>query len=209
MQLRSDSFHPYARLDGRLAFGEYDPGTRVRLAGNRNPHLAWSAVPKGTQSFAILCWDPDCPAEGSRVNRDGMTVPLDLRRTEFVHWVVCDLPAELRSIKEGAHSDGVTPHGKRPGKTPNGGLQGINDYTGWFASDSEMRGTYGGYDGPGPPWNDERVHGYRFAVYALDVPTLGLSGNFTAAQVREAMAGHVLDQAEILGIYAIYPSAKL
>jgi Raf kinase inhibitor-like YbhB/YbcL family protein len=209
MQLRSDSFHPYARLEGRLALGEYDPGSHVRFARNRNPHLAWSSVPKDTQSFALLCWDPDCPAEGSRVNREGMTVPLDLRRTDFYHWVVCDLPPELRSIKEGAHSEKVTPHGKRPGKTPSGGLQGINDYTGWFASDPEMAGEWGGYDGPCPPWNDERVHGYRFVLYALDVPTLGLSGAFTGAQVKEKMQGHILDQAELLGIYAIYPNARL
>jgi Raf kinase inhibitor-like YbhB/YbcL family protein len=209
MQLRSDSFHPYARLGSPLAFGEYDPGTHVRLAGNRNPHLAWSGVPRGTLSFAILCWDPDSPTDGSRVNRERMSVPLDLRRADFFHWVVCDLPATLRSIAEGAHSDGVTPHGKRVGKTPSGGLQGLNDYTSWFAGDADMRGDYGGYDGPCPPWNDERVHGYRFVVYALDVETLGLSGNFNGQDLRKAMEGHVLDSAEIMGVYAIYPSAKV
>jgi len=209
MQLRSDSFNPYARLEGRLALGVYDPGTHVRFGRNRNPHLAWSGVPDETKSFAVLCWDPDVPAEGSRVNREGMSVPIDLRRTDFFHWVLCDLPPELRSIKEGAHSEGVTPHGKRPGKSPSGGLQGINDYTGWFASDPEMAGQWGGYDGPCPPWNDERVHGYRFVVYALDVPTLGLSGAFTGQQAQEAMAGHILDQVEMLGIYAIYPNARL
>jgi hypothetical protein len=70
-----------------------------------------------------------------------------------------------------------------------------------------MSGTYGGYDGPCPPFNDARVHGYRFAVYALDVPTLGLSGAFTGDDVRRAMAGHVLAEAKILGTYAIHPGA--
>jgi len=209
MQLRSNSFHPYASLPSRLAFAEYDPADHVRQAGNRNPHLAWSNVPKATQSFALLCWDPDVPSDGSRVNREGMSVPLDLKRVEFFHWVVCDLPAAVRSIAEGSHSDGITPRGKRPGTTPSGGVHGLNDYTGWFASDPDMRGDYAGYDGPGPPWNDERVHGYRFVVYALDVPTLGLSGRFTGQQVREAMEGHVLDEAMLLGVYAIYPGAKL
>lgn len=209
MQLRSDSFNPYAQLHTRLAFAEYDPGSHVRLSRNRNPHLAWRDAPKETKSFALLCWDPDVPAEGSRVNREGMTVPLDLKRTDFFHWVVCDLPPTLTNIPEGYHSSEVTPRGKPGGASPSGGVQGLNDYTGWFASDVDMKGDYHGYDGPCPPWNDERVHGYRFAVYALDVPTLGLSGRFTGHDVRKAMEGHVLDQAMLLGVYAIYPGAKL
>jgi Raf kinase inhibitor-like YbhB/YbcL family protein len=209
MQLRSDSFHPYAHLASRLAFAEYDPGAHARLAGNRNPHLAWSNFPKETKSFAVLCYDPDVPSEGSRVNREGMTVPIDLRRVDFFHWVLCDLPPTVKSIAEGSHSDAVTPRGKPVGKSPSGGLQGLNDYTGWFASDLEMRGDYAGYDGPCPPWNDERVHGYRFSVFALDVPTLGLSGRFTGHDVRRAMAGHILEEATQIGVYAIYPGAKL
>ena len=47
----------------------------------------------------------------------------------------------------------------------------------------------------------------KFAVYALDVPTLGLSGAFTGADVRRAMAGHVLAEAKLLGTYAIHPGA--
>jgi len=209
MQLRSDSFYPYARLDISLAFTQYDPSTHVRMGGNRNPHLAWNDVPKDTKSFALLCWDIDVPSEASRVNREGMTVPIDLKRAEFFHWVLCDLPADLRSIPEGAHSDGITPRGKKVGATPQGGLQGLNDYTGWFANDDDMRGEYGGYDGPGPPWNDERVHGYRFGLYALDVPSLGLSGRFTGYDVRKAMQGHVLEHTLMVGVYAIYPGAKL
>jgi len=209
MQLRSDSFNPYAQLSPRLCFAEYDPGEHVRLSKNRNPHLAWSGAPKETKSFALLCWDPDVPSEGSRVNREGMTVPLDLKRVDFFHWVVCDLPPNLKSINEGSHADKVVPRGKGPGATPSGGVHGINDYTGWFATDVDMKGDYYGYDGPCPPWNDERVHGYRFAVYALDVPSLGLSGRFTGHDVREKMKGHVLDSAMMLGVYAIFPGAKL
>jgi Raf kinase inhibitor-like YbhB/YbcL family protein len=208
MHLRSDSFKPYAHLDSRLALAEHDPETHVHLAANRNPHLAWSNVPEGTRSFALICHDPEVPTEGSKVNQEGMTVPLDLERADFFHWVAADLPASLREIAEGAHSDGVTAHGKEPGPTPDGGVQGINDYTGWFAGDVDMRGDYGGYDGPGPPWNDERVHAYFFTVFALDVPSVGLSGSFTGQQLREAMQGHVLAQATIVGLYAINPDAR-
>jgi len=206
MHLRSDSFKPYDRLDTRLAFGEHHPETNISLAGNRNPHLAWSGVPEGTKSLVLLCWDPDVPTVGDDVNQTDRTVPLDLLRADFFHWVTCDLPAGLSEIAEGSHSESVTARGKAPGPTVQGGLQGINDYTNWFAGDADMAGDYAGYDGPCPPFNDERVHGYRFAVYALDTETLGLSGSFTGADVRAAMAGHVLDSAMIVGLYAINPS---
>lgn len=208
MHLRSDSFRPYQHLDMRLAFATHDPVTHVRLAGNRNPHLAWTAPPEGTKSLALLCVDPEVPTEGTNVNKEGVTVPLDLPRAEFFHWVLVDLPADLREIAEGSHSNGVTPRGKAPGPSPSGGLQGINDYTGWFSGDPDMKGDYGGYDGPCPPWNDERMHAYSFILYALDVSTLGLAGAFTGHDVRRAMAGHILAESLITGLYVINPSAK-
>src|SRR5688572_17987921 len=112
MHLRCDSFRPYDFLDPRLAFGVHDPTAHFRFGGNRNPHLAWSAPPAGTKSLALLCVDPDVPSEGSKVNREGVTDPLDLPRVDFFHWVVADLPPTLREIAEGAHSDAVTARGK-------------------------------------------------------------------------------------------------
>jgi phosphatidylethanolamine-binding protein (PEBP) family uncharacterized protein len=207
MHLRSDSFKPYDFLHPDFAFGRYDAASHVTLAGNRNPHLAWSEVPAGTRSFALICFDPDVPSRGDDVNREDRTVPLDLPRVDFFHWVVADLPAELRAIAAGSHSAGVTPRGKAPAATPDGGLTGLNDYTGWFSEDPDMRGAYAGYDGPGPPWNDERVHGYRFCLYALDVPSVGLAGAFDGHALRKAIAGHVLASAELVALYAINPDA--
>ena len=69
-----------------------------------------------------------------------------------------------------------------------------------------MQGDYYGYDGPCPPWNDEIVHHYVFTLYALDVAKLRLDGRFTAADVVRAMAGHVLDQASLTGIYSLNPA---
>ena len=66
---------------------------------------------------------------------------------------------------------------------------GINDYTGWFANDPDMAGEYYGYDGPCPPWNDERVHTYVFTLYALDIPRLPLDGRFTGKEARLAITG--------------------
>lgn len=208
MLLESDSFRPYDYFDPRLAFGKHDADTHFTFAGNRNPHLRWSDVPAGTASFALMCWDPDVPSVGDDVNQEGKEVPLNLPRVDFFHWVVCDLPADLREIAEGSHADGVTPGGKAPGSTPHGGLQGANNYTQWFDGHPEMGGTYCGYDGMAPPWNDQRVHGYRFGIYALDVPTLGLSGAFTGDELRRAMGPHVLDGQILIGLYAINPNAR-
>lgn len=66
-------------------------------------------------------------------------------------------PATLREIAAGSHSQGVTPRGKPAAKIIGGARHGINDYTGWFVGDEEMRGDYHGYDGSCPPWNDARV----------------------------------------------------
>ncbi len=129
MHLRSNSFRPYDFLADRLVFAVHDATTHVRFAGDRNPHLAWSDVPAGTRSFALWCVDPDAPTVGTDVNQPGRTVPLDLPRADFFHWVVADLPADLREIPEGSHAAGVVPHGKPAGATPSGGVTGLNDYT--------------------------------------------------------------------------------
>ena len=71
-----------------------------------------------------------------------------------------------------------------------------------------MEGQYFGYDGPCPPWNDERVHRYTLAVHALDLPRCPVEGVFTLADVRRAMDGHVLATSTVLGTYAIFEGAK-
>lgn len=207
MQLRSDSFRPDGPIPGEFAFCVPAEVGHVALAPNRNPHLAWSGAPAGTKSFALICHDVDVPSRGDDVNQDGRSVPASLPRVDFFHWVLVDIPPGVTEIAAGSHCEGITPHGKAPGKAPQG-VQGINDYTGWFAGDPSMSGNYGGYDGPCPPWNDEILHHYHFTVYALDVASLGLEGAFTGAQAREAMRGHVLAEAAVVGVYALNPAVK-
>jgi Raf kinase inhibitor-like YbhB/YbcL family protein len=209
VHLRSDSFRPYAFMDSRLAFGRFDPETHFAFADNRNPHLQWSGAPPATRSFALVCVDNDVPTVGTDVNQEGRTVPIDLPRAPFYHWVLVDLPAGLSEIGEGTHASGVTARGKPGGASPSGGVHGLNDYTSWFDGHPEMSGQYFGYDGPAPPWNDERVHGYRFRLFALDVSTLGLSGPFTGEAAIEALTPHILAEAEIIGLYAINPDARV
>lgn len=205
MQLRSDSFGDGQPIPARCAFGQR--GEPIALADNRNPHLAWRDAPAGTRSFVLTCIDGDAPSRGDDVNQPGRTVPADLPRTDFVHWLLADIPAECGELAEGACSDGVTPHGKRAPAGPPGSVQGENSYSGWFAADPDMAGRYLGYDGPCPPWNDARVHRYRFRLHALDVVGLGLAPGFGIEQLRAAIAGHVLASAELTGTYAINPDA--
>jgi Raf kinase inhibitor-like YbhB/YbcL family protein len=182
----------------------------VTLGPNKSPKIGWSAGPPKTQSYAIIMVDPDVPSVATDVNKEGKTIPSKLKRVKFYHWVLVDIPASVTSLDAGADSSGVTAGGKPPGPAK-AGVRGINNYTDWFASDEKMKGNYAGYDGPCPPWNDTRRHHYHFAVYALDVPSLGLSGTFRAPDALKAMKKHVLAKGEVAGVYVLNPAvaAKL
>ncbi|WP_269792579.1 YbhB/YbcL family Raf kinase inhibitor-like protein [Stenotrophomonas sp. Iso1] len=201
MKLDSQSFQNTQPIPAEFAAGDANG-----FAGNRNPQLAWSDVPEGTRSFALVCVDPDVPTVPELVGRDDVSIPLDQVRGDFVHWVMVDIPADVQHIAAGSCSEGFTPHGKTEVAGPAGARQGINDYTGWFAGDPQMAGTYFGYDGPYPPFNDERLHRYFFRVFALDVETLPVEAAFTAADVYRAMQGHVLAEAAIHGTYTLNPA---
>ena len=209
MKLTSTAFGDGGRIPGALALCVIDPATHVKLAENMNPDLRWSDVPAGTKSLALICHDPDVPSRGDDVNKEGRTVPASLPRVEFFHWTLVDLPADTGPIARGEFSRGVTPRGKPGPAAARGARQGINDYTGWFAGDKDMAGNYFGYDGPGPPWNDELLHHYVFTLYALDVRKLSLEGSFSGPDARNAMAGHILAQATLTGVYTLNPTVKL
>jgi Raf kinase inhibitor-like YbhB/YbcL family protein len=119
------------------------------------------------------------------------------------------LPASQVGANVGEYSSSVVARGKPGPDAPHGARHGINDYTGWFASDKDMAGDYYGYDGPCPPWNDEIPHRYIFTVFALDVARLPVEGRFGGADVRKAIEGHVLAQASITGRYTLNPAVKI
>ena len=127
-------------------------------------------------------------------------------KTQF--WLLVDLAPQPAEIPAGAFSSEVTPCGK-PGPTgPRGTRQGLNNYTEWFAGDKGMCGSYFGYDGPCPPWNDEIPHRYVFILYALDVERCPVEGAFTGQQVLAAIAGHVLAQSRLTGTYTLNPAVR-
>jgi Raf kinase inhibitor-like YbhB/YbcL family protein len=203
MDITTTSFAEGGVIPERCALAKHHPETRVTFAGNANPHLEWTGAPEGTRSFAIIAHDYDVPSRGDDVNQPDREVPSELPRVDFFHWVLIDLPPTRTSISEGEFAEGVVAGGRDAATTE--GRQGLNDFTGWFAGDPEMGGDYFGYDGPAPPWNDSVVHRYRFTVYALDVDRLEVPAVFTGQDVRDAMEGHVLDEAFVEGTYTQNP----
>jgi hypothetical protein len=205
MKLWSDSWVNGERIPVKYAAGKPDPAAGVTFSDNLSPHLAWSEVPAGTKSFALICHDFDVPSRGDDVNKTDREVPADLPRVDFFHWVMVDLPAHLSELKEGQFSRGFTTRGKSGPAVEGlpGARHGLNDYTGWFADDHDMNGDYFGYDGPFPPFNDQRVHRYVFTLYALDVPHCAVDGHFTGSQVRGTIHGQVLAQAQLSGTYSL------
>jgi Raf kinase inhibitor-like YbhB/YbcL family protein len=205
MRLTSTAFVDGGWIPSRYAFARIDPAAHVALSENLNPQLAWSEPPVGTQSFAVICHDIDVPSVGDDVNQPDREIAQSLPRVDFYHWVLIDLPASVRSLDEGAFSEGVTAGGKTGPAAPLGARQGINDYTGWFAGDAQMAGDYYGYDGPCPPWNDARLHRYVWTVYALDVDRLPLLGRFSGADALKVIAAHTLGEARLTGLYSLNP----
>jgi Raf kinase inhibitor-like YbhB/YbcL family protein len=203
MKLWSDSWTNGDRIGAKYAAGKLDDSKGVTFSDNLNPHLAWSDLPPGTKSLVLICHDFDVPSKGDDVNQSDREVPSDLPRVDFFHWLLVDLPPTLAGIAEGEFSRGFTARGKPGPAAPHGARQGVNDYTGWFAGNPEMAGHYFGYDGPFPPFNDSLVHHYVFTLYALDIARLPLDGAFNGAQVRQAIAGHVIDAATYSGTYTL------
>jgi Raf kinase inhibitor-like YbhB/YbcL family protein len=208
MKLTSASFLDQQAIPAEFAFAEPDSVLHTHFAANHNPHLKWSGAPAQTQSFAVICVDPDAPVKGDDVNKEGRVVPASLPRTEFYHWSIIDIPAAVIEIASGSCSNGIVAGGKQHLTGPEGSRQGINDYTGLFAEDPDMAGTYRGYDGPCPPWNDMRVHRYLFTVYALSTPRLQVDDDFTAPEALEAMRPFIVAEAKITGTYTLSPGVS-
>jgi hypothetical protein len=103
----------------------------------------------------------------------------DAPRMTFTHWVIYNLPGKIDGLPEGVPAKETLPD-------LGGARQGINDF-----------GKIG-YGGPAPPRGP--VHHYHFRLYALDA-NLTLGPRAGKADVERAMKGHILAQAELVGLY--------
>ena len=203
MKLWSSAWSNGEAIPPRLAAGRLADDGSVGFSDNLSPPLAWSDLPPGTLSLVLVGHDFDVPSSSVDVNQPDREVPVDLPRVEFFHWLLVDLPPHTGGFSEGQWSRGFSVRGKPGPATDGPARQGLNDFTGWFATDAAHAGRYFGYDGPFPPFNDSLVHHYLFTLYALDQARLAVQGDFTGAQVREALAGHVLGAATLSGTYTL------
>lgn len=204
LNLSIDGIAAGQRIPEEFAFGIRTESEPFTFGANISPAMGWDAGPAGTKSYAVIMHDRSVPTVFDDANQEGRTIPADLARMDFMHWVLVDIPADTTSLAKGAESDAVVPKGKPTGPAANG-VRGANDFGMFMASNPDMAGDYGGYDGPAPPWNDEIMHEYVFTVYALDVETLGLTGVFGGADALAAMEGHFLAQGQVIGEYTLNP----
>lgn len=202
MNLSSISFSDGQPMPEKYAALKNDGPHATKPAENINPPFSWTEVAVGTQSFALLCRDPDVPADKSQFNQAGAVIAEDAPRTSMFHWVVIDLPAEQIDLDEGSYSlEASAPEGV-PWHSLTTGRAGINDIRKGNAQDAVGNPRY---DGPSPPWNDQRVHRYEFTLYALSVPSLNLDFPFHASDVLAAMEGKVIESATLTGLYTLNP----
>jgi Raf kinase inhibitor-like YbhB/YbcL family protein len=99
----------------------------------------------------------------------------------FWHWVLVDLPASTTSLATGAGAAGAS--------LPGSAFHVRND---WSSKD---------YGGAYPPPGDV-PHRYYFAVHAVDVDTLGVDSEASAAVVSFNLAFHTLARALIVPVFA-------
>ena len=123
-----------------------------------SPPLAWETPPDGTQSFVLIMDDPDAPVG------------------TWDHWLLYNLPADLRSLPEAISADPELTDGSRHGKNS------------WGRMD---------YGGPCPP---SGTHHYSFRLYALDT-RLDLQPGAPKKQLLNLMQGHILAQGELMGTF--------
>ena len=94
----------------------------------------------------------------------------------WVHWVLFNIPPGARGLPGEISPDAALENGARHGTNDFGRL---------------------GYGGPCPPGG---THRYFFKLYALDTE-LDLASGITKAQLVEAMEGHILAEAQLMGKY--------
>jgi Raf kinase inhibitor-like YbhB/YbcL family protein len=93
----------------------------------------------------------------------------------WVHWVLFGIAPTISGLEEGVASANL----------PAGAREGINDWK------------LPGYRGPCPPIGRHR---YFHKLYALDT-MLSLSGQPDKPSLEQAMKGHILEQATLMGTY--------
>jgi Raf kinase inhibitor-like YbhB/YbcL family protein len=147
---------PVQEADGRL------PDRHSAYHENRSPPLEWSGVPD-VRAWAVVVEDPDAP-----------------QMDPFIHWMIWNLPADLRRLPEGISNNPRL-------VTPQNAIQGRNG-----------RGGYGWY-GPRPPYG-HGLHHYYFQVFALN-DTIDMGPDTKLEELVNALKARTLAHGEMTATY--------
>lgn len=124
---------------------------------NISPQLAWSGAPRATNSFVLTMID------------------VDVKPSQWSHWVVVGLPANVTSLPQGAKS--------LPG------------------SAKALVSNFGdaAYAGPCPP-KGTGAHHYQFTIWALPTAAISLAADEKATDVTDQLSKQALDHATLTGL---------
>ncbi len=125
-----------------------------------SPMLKISGIPKGTKSLVLIMDDPDAPMG------------------TWVHWVVYNIPPQIKKLHRNFPRKAVLPNGIKQGRNSWGKI---------------------GYGGPCPP-KITGEHRYFFKLYAID-RKLNLPPGATKEQVLHAIKGHIIEKTTLMGRY--------
>lgn len=134
---------------------------------------------KGENISPQLSWT-DAPA-GTQSFAINMYDPDAPTGSGWWQWVVFDIPASADQLVENAGNVELN-------LAPQGAIQSLNDYGGY------------GYGGPCPPVNGG-IHEYIFTIYALKVPSLGLSKDANPAMVGFYIDANTIQKASLVMYY--------
>lgn len=125
---------------------------------NISPNLNWDNLPSGTKTLAIILNDLDAPSG------------------DFVHWIIYNIPSNVKNLQENLRTTFNTPDEVRIGTNSFGRI---------------------GYGGPCPP---SGTHHYHFNIYALNT-ILHLDVGATKKELMTAMNGHIISEGLLIGKY--------
>ncbi len=150
MRLHTDAIDDHGYFDARYTCD----------LDNSSPELRWEDPPEGSVGFALLAEDPDAP------------------NPPFCHWVIYNIPLQIRHLPAGVPPQESLPNGIRQGINTAGKL---------------------GYMGPCPPIS-HGAHHYVFKLYALSELPL-LEGRPKRDQLLARIEPLILATAQTSGLY--------
>ena len=123
---------------------------------NVSPQLSWSGTPGAAKSLALTMID------------------LDVKPTQWSHWIVVDLPPETTALARGVSTLPA------PAKSV---VSNFGD---------------AGYAGPCPP-KGTGVHHYQITIWALPTATVSIGADEKATEVNAVLSKIALDKATLTG----------